>query len=107
MFTRFEEFAPASMLGQPDSPPRAQGKLFFSQPWQRDVFGLTLALSKQGCFEWEAFREHLIGAIGRWEQLPCGEQPAWNYYECFLEALMAVLEEHSLIMPDEIEPATD
>ncbi|KAF1027017.1 MAG: hypothetical protein GAK37_02539 [Pseudomonas sp.] len=97
MFTRFEEFAAASMLGQPDSPPRSQGKLLFSQPWQRDLFGLALALSKQGCFEWEAFRQHLIAAIARWEQLPCADQPAWDYYERFLEALEAVLHEHALL----------
>ncbi|MGY2292835.1 nitrile hydratase accessory protein [Pseudomonas sp. SDO528_S397] len=107
MFTRFEEFAAASMLGQPDSPPRAQGRLLFSQPWQREVFGLALALSKQGCFEWEAFRQHLIRAIARWEQQPCAEQPAWDYYERFLEALVAVLEDHALVTPFELGPATN
>lgn len=107
MFTCFEEFAAASMLGHPDSPPRSQGKLLFSQPWQRDLFGLALALSKQGCFEWEAFRQQLIAAIGRWERLPCGDQPAWDYYECFLQALQAVLHEHALLTPADLEAGTN
>ena len=63
MFTRFEEYAATQMLGQPDSPPRSEGKLFFSEEWQRTVFGMALALSKEGHFEWEDFRQHLIQAI--------------------------------------------
>ena len=50
MFTRFEEYAATQMLGQPDSPPRSEGKLFFSEEWQRIVFGMALALSKEGHF---------------------------------------------------------
>jgi hypothetical protein len=75
MFTRFEEYAAASMLGEADSPPRLDGKLFFSNRWERDVFGLALSLSKAGCFEWEDFRQSLIAAIGRWEAAECGTQP--------------------------------
>ena len=52
MFTRFEEYAATQMLGQPDSPPRSEGKLFFREEWQRTVFGMALALSKEGHFEW-------------------------------------------------------
>jgi nitrile hydratase accessory protein len=97
MFTRFEDFAAASMLGSQDSPPRSQGRLHFSQDWQRDLFGLTMALSKAGHFEWEAFRQNLIESIAQWEQLPCGDQPPWDYYERFLQALLKVLQEHSLL----------
>lgn len=103
MFTRFEEYAAATMLGSQDSPPRAQGRLHFSQDWQRSVFGLALALSKEGHFEWEAFRQNLIGSIADWEQLPCGDQPPWDYYERFLQALLNVLEKHSLLDVDELE----
>ncbi|NVZ67298.1 nitrile hydratase accessory protein, partial [Pseudomonas gingeri] len=77
MFTRFEEFAASSMLGHPDSPPRHQGKLQFDQDWQRQVFGLALALSKEGHFEWEALRPKLIASIAEWEQQPCANQPPW------------------------------
>lgn len=87
MFTRFEEYAASTMLGQPDSPPRLQGKLRFDRPWERQVFGLAMALSKTGCFEWEAFRQNLIRSIAAWEAHPCDGQPRWDYYERFLIAL--------------------
>lgn len=107
MFTRFEEFAANSMLGHKDSPPRAQGRLYFSQDWQRSVYGLALALSKAGHFEWEAFRQKLICSISTWEQMPCANQPPWDYYERYLEALIKVLQEHSLLDIDELQARLD
>ncbi|CAB3754712.1 nitrile hydratase accessory protein [Paraburkholderia solisilvae] len=91
MFMRFEEYATASMLGEPDSPPRVDGKLLFTNRWERDVFGLALSLAKAGCFEWEAFRQCLIASIARWEAMDCANQPRWDYYERFLEALLSVI----------------
>jgi nitrile hydratase accessory protein len=96
MFTRFEEFAAAQMLGSTDSPPRAMGKLHFEHAWQRSLFGLTLALSKQGHFEWEDFRRNLIRSIANWEQTECVNQPPWDYYERFLSALLKTLEAHGI-----------
>ncbi|AKJ67599.1 transmembrane nitrile hydratase [Pandoraea thiooxydans] len=103
MFTRFEEYAAAAMLGEPDSPPRLDGKLFFSNRWERDVFGLALSLSKAGCFEWEAFRQCLIASIARWEALDCANQPRWDYYERFLEALLSVTESSGTLSRAELE----
>lgn len=103
MFTRFEEFAANSMLGQKDSPPRAQGRLHFTQDWQRSLYGLALALSKAGHFEWEAFRQNLMASISTWEQLPCSHQQPWDYYERYLEALIKVLQEHSLLDINELQ----
>jgi len=103
MFTRFEEFAANSMLGHKDSPPRSQGRLHFTQDWQRSLYGLALALSKAGHFEWEAFRQNLIGSISTWEQLPCDNQPPWDYYERYLEALIKVLQQHSLLGTGELQ----
>lgn len=111
MFTRFEDFAASSMLGQPDSPPRLQGKLFFSRPWEREVFGLALSLSKAGHFEWEDFRQHLIASIAEWEQaeaakpqeaVSCAGQPRWDYYERFLIALTRTLRSSVVLTPEEI-----
>lgn len=104
MFTRFEEYAAASMLGAADSPPRLDGKLFFTNRWERDVFGLALSLSKAGCFEWEDFRQSLIAAIARWENAPadCENPPHWDYYERFLEALLTVVETSGVLSRDEL-----
>jgi nitrile hydratase subunit beta len=101
-FTRFEEYAATSMLGDPDSPPRLDGKLFFSNRWERDVFGLALSLSKAGYFEWEDFRQCLIASIAKWEETGCKDQPRWDYYERFLEALLNVVEASDVLRGDEL-----
>jgi len=105
MFMRFEEYATGSMLGESDSPPRIDGKLLFTDRWERDVFGLALSLSKVGCFEWEAFRQCLIASIARWEALDCAHQPRWDYYERFLDALLEVVESSGTLSRAELEQA--
>jgi nitrile hydratase accessory protein len=102
MFTRFEEYAATQMLGQKDSPPRSQGKLLFTRQWERQLFGLTLAVSREGHFEWEEFRRNLIQSIGDWEQMTCANQPPWDYYERFLLALTSVLERNGIVSATEI-----
>jgi nitrile hydratase subunit beta len=103
MFTRFEEYAATQMLGQPDSPPRSEGKLFFSEAWQRTVFGLALVLSKEGHFEWEDFRHNLINAIATWEKDACGGDTTWDYYEEYTKALIEILEQRGMLKPGELE----
>lgn len=103
MFTKFEEYAANQMLGQPDSPPRASGKLYFSEEWQRTVFGMAMALSKQGHFEWEDFRQKLILSIASWEQGACDGQTTWDYYDRYTLALISVLEEYGVIEAGELD----
>ena len=103
MITRFEEHAAARMLGHDDSPPRSQRRLFFSQARQRTLFGLTLAVSKEGHFEWEDFRQQLIQSIGDWERLECGAQPPWDYYERFLMALVGLLEQRGVLTASDLQ----
>lgn len=90
MQTSFEHFAVASMMGQPDTPPRANGSLCFHQPWERQAFGLAVALARDGHFEWEDFRQALIAEIAAWEACHSRDDPGWDYYECWLNALEAV-----------------
>jgi nitrile hydratase accessory protein len=103
MFTRFEEYAATQMLGQPDSPPRSEGKLLYREEWQRTVFGMALALSKEGHFEWENFRQQLISAIATWENEACGGDITWDYYEHYTIALIAILEQCGMLDPGELE----
>jgi nitrile hydratase subunit beta len=102
MFTRFEEYAATQMLGHPDSPPRKDGKLFFNDAWERTVFGIALALSKQGHFEWDDFRQHLIANIAAWEQEACDGTTSWDYYECYTKALIATLEHCEILKSGEL-----
>ena len=50
------------------APPRENGELAFSAPWESRLFGLTMALVEAGRLDWEAFRGRLIGAIAAWEE---------------------------------------
>ncbi|WP_413456595.1 nitrile hydratase accessory protein [Herbaspirillum huttiense] len=103
MFTNFEEYAATQMLGQPDSPPRSSGKLYFSEDWQRTLFGMAMALSKAGHFEWEDFRQNLIATIAEWERDACGSQTTWDYYERYALALLKVLEQYGILSAQELQ----
>ena len=105
MQTQFEQFAVTSMLGQGDSPPRLNGKLCFAEAWERQAFGVALALSKTGHFDWEDFRQQLIAAIGEWEKSHPLDDPSWSYYECWLTALERLVVERQLVAPEDLAPA--
>lgn len=91
MQSRFEHFAVTSMMGASDRPPRADGALQFTQDWERTAFGVALALSRDGHFEWEDFRQQLIGAIRAWEIDHATDDPSWSYYDRWLAALESVV----------------
>lgn len=65
-------------LDGPGAPPRANGELVFAQPWERRVFGVTMALTEQ-VFSYDDFRHHLM--------LRVGEAPERPYWESWLAAL--------------------
>ena len=102
MQTRFEQFAVTSMLGSADTPPRQDGKLCFSQAWERQAFGVALALSKSGHFDWEDFRQKLISAIGEWEESHALEDPSWSYYERWLTALERLLVQEQIVTAEDL-----
>jgi nitrile hydratase accessory protein len=105
MQTCFEHFAATSMLGCGDAPPRRNGSLAFGREWERRAFGLALALSKEGYFEWEDFRQALIESIARWESAHTLDDPTWDYYQCWLDALLGVVRSAGLIDADELGSA--
>lgn len=90
MQTKFEHYAATSMLGAEDAPPRCDGALSFEREWERRAFGIALALSKDGYFEWEEFRQELIAQISDWEATHRSDDPSWHYYRCWLAALEKV-----------------
>ena len=103
MLTRFEHFAVTSMMGNADTPPRANGGLCFGEAWERNAFGMALALSRQGHFEWEDFRQELIAAIERWEATHALDDASWNYYDQWLAALEAAVVKSGLGTRREID----
>lgn len=102
MLNRYEHFAVTSMMGASDRPPRENGGLCFGAEWERSAFGIALALARDGHFEWEDFRQQLIAAIGDWEGGHALEDPSWNYYDRWLQALEAVLVQSGVASPEEI-----
>ena len=72
----------------PAAPPRANGELLFSEPWESRIFGVTLALYDAGRFEWSEFQSALIAAIAD-HDAKRGEDP-YQYYACWLAAFRSL-----------------
>ncbi|HBR00568.1 MULTISPECIES: nitrile hydratase accessory protein [unclassified Roseofilum] len=104
MFTKFEHFAATSLMGSPEeAPPRRDGHLYFDRDWERLAFGVAIALSKQGHYEWEDFRQQLISKIGEWEAEHGTDDPSWDYYQRWLAALEEILVESEVLAPGELD----
>jgi nitrile hydratase accessory protein len=82
-------------LAGPVSPPRDNGEIVFAQPWERRVFGLTVALCRSAICDWETFRERLIRRIGDDDAVPY-----WQSWALALEDLLASM---SLVPPDQLD----
>lgn len=85
------------------APPRSNGELVFAEPWESRVFGVTLSLHQAGYFEWPAFQTELIAAVGRWEAVHPPAPGAFRYYECWFEALQALLEGLGIVGLEELQ----
>jgi nitrile hydratase accessory protein len=107
MQTRFEQFAATSMLGSADSPPRDNGSLRFERPWEGRAFGMAIALSKQGHYEWEEFRQQLIASIAQWEAQHSRDDPSWDYYQRWLLALERLILDYKIVDPQELSARTE
>jgi cobaltochelatase CobN len=79
--------------------PRRNGELVFDAPWQGRVFGMAVALSEQGLFPWEEFRQALIGEVAAAEARG-GE---FRYYDVWLAAFERVLAGRGLLDAAELE----
>ncbi|MFZ1862982.1 MAG: nitrile hydratase accessory protein [Polyangiales bacterium] len=84
------------------APPRQNGELVFEAPWERRVFGLTMALVERGAIEYARFREHLIAEIAAWEADHPPEE-SWSYYRCWARALESLLNQQSAVRSSELE----
>lgn len=105
MLTRFEHYAVTELMGKPETPPRSNGTLCFGHEWERAAFGVALALTKQGYFEWDDFRDELIAEIGAWEAANPTDRSSWNYYECWLAALEKAVVKAGLLAARDIDCA--
>jgi nitrile hydratase subunit beta len=106
MQIKFEQFAAASMLGSEDSPPRDNGEILFQRPWEGRAFGMAIALSKKGFYEWEDFRQALIVSIAEWEATHSQDDPDWDYYLRWLSSLEKLVLDACLVSEQELDERT-
>ena len=67
----------------PAAPPRSNGELAFNAPWERRVFGVTMALT-DSIFSYEDFRQQLILSVGE-----APERPYWQSWAAALEEVLS------------------
>jgi len=104
MFTKFEHFAATSLMGSPEeAPPRPAGHLHFDRDWEKMAFGVAIALSKQGHYEWEEFRQMLMVTIKEWETTHALDDPEWDYYQCWLTTLEKMIVKSGVLASGELE----
>ncbi len=76
--------------------PRKSGELVFHADWERRAFAIAVDLAEQGVFEWSEFQQQLSRAIAEAER-DDPRHPSRGYYESWLVALEALLEEKRLL----------
>ena len=79
--------------------PRRNGELVFDAPWQGRVFGMAVALSEQGLFAWEEFRQALIREVAAAE----ARGGDFRYYDVWLAAFERVLAGRGVLNAAELE----
>ena len=93
--------------GTPAAPPRANGELVFTEPWESRAFGVAVALHDAGVVDFEEFRVRLIGEIGEWEGSHPPEDNGYRYYERWLTALERTLLAERIVDPASLEAARE
>lgn len=78
----------------PAAPPRANGELAFTAPWERRVFGVTMVLT-ESVFSYEDFRQRLVGRVA--------EAPERPYWQSWTAALEDVLSETCVIDAESLD----
>lgn len=98
----------------PAAPPRQNGELVFTAPWQSRMFATTMRLSDSGRIEWEQFRAGLIAQIAAHEQTlsdnAASDATQWDRYDywgCWQRALEDLLNELSVISSAELDSTAD
>jgi len=90
----------------PGAPPRANGELVFTAPWQPRVFATTMRLQEQGLLDWERFRQGLIGQIADHEP-DLSHSDEYDYWGCWLRALEDLLTGADIVAADELASMAD
>ncbi len=86
-------------MSLPDLPgalPRdPEGAPVFAEPWQAQVFALTVRLNEAGHFGWAEWTSYLGAALAR--SAAAGDDPRSDYYRCWLAALEQLLADRGMV----------
>ena len=82
--------------------PRKNGELVFTEPWESRAFGIAVATSEAGGYDWEEFRQGLIADIGAWEAAGHTEDEGWSYYDRWLASLEGLLAKKGIVTPAQL-----
>lgn len=80
----------------PGAPPRDNGELAFTAPWQARTFGMTMALVDVGALDWERFRAALV------QEVAAQHAPERGYWGCWARALERLLVGRGLLPVDAV-----
>lgn len=89
----------AANINSPAAIPRRNGEPGFREPWESRVFGMAVALCESGLYDWDEFRERLIGEISSAD----ARVDTSTYYERFLAALEHLMLDKGVCVRDEID----
>jgi nitrile hydratase accessory protein len=90
----------------PAAPPRANGELVFTEPWQPRVFATTMALRERDQLDWETFRQGLIAQIATHEAA-IDHPDDYDYWGCWLRALEELLTTTDIVSGTDLDSARE
>ena len=79
--------------------PRSNGELVFESPWEGRAFGVAVALTRAGRYQWREFSSVFVKHISRAEQ--SGDLS--TYYQRWLAALEELALNKGLLTAEELE----
>jgi nitrile hydratase accessory protein len=91
-------FAAIENMHGDDAPPRDNGELVFTEPWEARAFGMAVVLVEERGLDWDEFRQRLIAQIAA--------DPARPYYASWAAALEDLVVALGLSTSDAITAAT-
>lgn len=76
----------------------------FEHEWQRRGFGLAVALSEFGHYDWDEFQAALIETITEWQSVTPDYQAQWEYYEHWVAALLQTVDAKGMLQDGYVGP---
>lgn len=86
----------------PDLPKAIDGAPVFAEPWQAEIFAMTVRLHEKGVFSWSEWAEVLSAELYG----PGRRSDASDYYDCWFNALSRLLGELSIVSQAQLTDLT-